>query len=288
MKASADQLASLASILGAVVTLLGLMQSAGWLIAVGVCFLGTAIAAVAYARRERGLLKAAEITVEGRNLDSLNIANLRRRLNRSLVVQRAYHLAKVDGQALTMSWQYEGFCRIDKETTMEFSIDSETHVRFGELECFAFDLQQDPGRLHKITPLLVGSDGLSKKVALPFLKPCLLDHPFNVQLNCVLPFRVSAGVHYYTSTLSFDQRSVHRLAVHLLFEGNAPDWLRVYECEKGSQPKLVNDLRPFKQELDTCEYIDLAEDVPGQSTRIYAFYLPSPSSPRKERLIERN
>lgn len=276
MTPTSNELASWVRILGTATTLLGLIQSVSWLTAVGVCFIGISIFVLTQARKGRRLLKSAAINLEGRNLDALNLANLRRRLNRSLVVQRAYHLARIEGQDLSVSWQYDGYCGAEKETSIEFSIDSESNIPFSELECHAFDLQQDPQCLHKIRPVLIGGDGLSKKIAIPFLKPLALQQPFSVILNCKLPGCLSAGVQYYTSTLSFEQPSIHRLAVHLVFIRSQPDWVRVYECDANSQPSLIADLRPLREDDETCEYIDIAENVPGQSGRIYAFYVATP------------
>ena len=285
MRDPRDDLASWASIFGSIIALLGLIQSQAWLAAIGASILGISIVALGYAWRGRRTLKSASITIEGRNLDSLNIANLRRRRNRSLVVQHAYHLAKIDEQDLTVLWQYDGYCRADKETSIEFSIDSESIVPFDELECFAYDLQEDPQRLHKIRPMLVGSDGLSKKIAVPFLKPLLSQQQFSILLSCHLPGCMGTGVRYFTSTLSFDQRSISRLAVHLVFARSAPDWIRVYDCDKHGRPSLAGELRPFRDDRETCEYVDLCENLAGQSVRIYVFQLgpPVPRISRDER-----
>jgi hypothetical protein len=94
MDFSNQSLASWATILGMVISVLGLVQSRGWLTAIGVFFIGTSIVAVAYARRERLVVSSANVQVEGRSIDSLNIANLRRRVNRSLVIQDAHHLLR--------------------------------------------------------------------------------------------------------------------------------------------------------------------------------------------------
>lgn len=160
---------------------------------------------------------------------------------------------------------------------MEFSIDSENNVPFGQLDCFAFDLQQDPNRLHKIRPMLIGPDGLSKKIAVPLLKPLRFHEPFSVLLNCNLPESVGVGVQYYTSSLSFEQRYVERLAVHLVFLKHLPSWMRVYECDRRGRPTLISELRPVKEDGETREYLDLVEQAPGQSVRIYVYCLDVPA-----------
>jgi hypothetical protein len=274
MAPSNSDLATWASLLGAIATVLGLLQSATLLVAVGAFAVGVSIFALAKAGSGRKVLRSAAINIEGLNLDTLNLANLRRRLNKSLVVHRAYHLARIDGQDLTISWQYDGYCGADKETSMEFSVDSENNIPFNELECYAFDLHQDPECLHRIRPILLGSDGLSKKLAIPFLKPLELNQPFSILFNCKLTGCMSSGVQYYTSTLSFDQRSIRKLAVHLIFVDQTPTWVRAYECNSKGQPTLISDLRPLREQEGVTEYIDVAENVDGQSTRIYIFHLP--------------
>ena len=109
------------------------------------------------------------------NIDPLNVANLRRRVNTSLVVQDAHHTAIIEGQDLTIAWRYSGYCKADRETAREFSIDSGKNVPFNRLDCSAYDLRRDAAMQHKIQPLLVGADGISKKVAVPFLRPLRAD-----------------------------------------------------------------------------------------------------------------
>ena len=59
--------------------------------------LASSIGALAYARRQHELMESAALEVAGRSLDSLNIASLRRRLNRSLMIQEAQNEAIIDG-----------------------------------------------------------------------------------------------------------------------------------------------------------------------------------------------
>lgn len=276
MRNSKEELATWVSFLGSLVALLGLLQSQAALTVVGASFAGISLAAIASSRKSRRLLQSAGINIEGLNIDSLNIANLRRRLNRSLIVQHAYHLARIDGPDLTIAWHYAGFCGSKRETSIEFSIDSEKNVPFDELDCFAFDLQHDPGRVHRIRPLLIGGGGISKKVAVPFLKPLDAQDPFNILLHCNLPGCLAPGVQYYTSTLSFDQRHIKHFAVHLVFARHAPEWVRVYECDEEGRPQLVNHLHPFKSDGETCEFVDALENVSGQAIRIYVYRIGSP------------
>jgi hypothetical protein len=74
-----------------------------------------------------------------------------------------------------------------------------------------------------------------------------------------------------TTTLSFAQHRVRRCTVRLIFTGPAPSWMRVYKSTAHGPPALVKSLTPSRQELNLCEYIDVVEDAPGQSARVYMF-----------------
>ena len=98
-----------------------------------------------YARKKRLALNAASTEIEGHSIDSLNIANLKRRVNRTLVIQEAHHTARIEGEDLEITWQYSGYCKADRETSIDFSIDSDDSTAFENLNCVAFDLARDPG-----------------------------------------------------------------------------------------------------------------------------------------------
>jgi len=266
-----ESLASWATVLGTVLSLIGIIQSRAWLTGICILFVGVSMIAGLYARKKRLMLNSAAIKIEGRSIDSLNIANLRRRINRSLVIQEAYHVAEIKGEDLKITSKYSGYCRAEQETAIEFSIDTESNIPFETLDCFAHDLARDPGRKHKIRPMLIGPDGISKKIAVPFLEPLVAQQPFCVLLKCRLPGCMKAGIGYYTSTLSFEQSPILRFTVRLIFASDRPDWVRVYETSASRSPHLIKDLRPTSEVQEITEHLDVAEDVPAESTRIYLF-----------------
>jgi hypothetical protein len=266
-----ESLAFWATIVSTILSFLGLIQSYAWLTAIGASLFLVSLAALLYAKRQRQFVTGAEIEVEDVSIDSLNVANLRRRLNRSLVIQEADHVAQIDGEDLTVTWRYAGYCRAKQETAIEFSIDTDNNIPFDQLDCVAFDLRRDPHRTHQIRPLLVGPDGISKKLAVPLLQPLLSREPFSMMLTCKLPGCMNGGTEYYTSTVSFDQPQIRRFSVRLKFLGERPDWLRVYQCDSSGNAKLVKALRPAREGGGLTEYLDLDEDMPAQSARIYVF-----------------
>lgn len=284
MRISQESLASWATIVGTVVSVLALIQSRSWLVLTSLFFVAVSITTGVYARREHKTIDAASVEIEGHSIDSLNVANLRRRVNQSLVIQEAHHLAEIEGEDLKISWRYTGYCRTGRESAMEFSIDSDASTPFDRLDCFAYDLSHDPDMSHKIRPFLVGPEGASKKISVPFLEPLAAEQSFGVLLKCVLPGCIKPGFGYYASTLSFNQGLVRKSVVHLTFVGPRPDWLRVYECSGSGQTKLLKTLVPLRQDREQVEYEDVTENLPGQSVKIYAFWRSSQaanSSPSK-------
>jgi len=87
MHSPLDSLAAWATILGTVLSVVGLIQSRAWLTGISLLFVVASMTVVLYARKQRSILKSATVKIEGRSIDSLNIANLRRRINESLVIQ---------------------------------------------------------------------------------------------------------------------------------------------------------------------------------------------------------
>jgi hypothetical protein len=272
MQYSLETLAALATILGTVISVLALFQSRAWLVLTSLFFVGLAIAAGLYARRARLARDAGSMVIEGYSIDSLNIANLRRRLDRDFVVQEADHMAQIEGEDLKITWRYSGYCRADRASAFEFSIDSGAGISFDELDCVAYDLGHDPEMVRGIRPLLVGPEGGSKKISVPFLEPLKAQESFGLLLKCTLPRCVTAGTGYYTSTLSFAQDRVRRCTVRLIFVGSVPSWMRVYDCTHQRTPALLKSLAPARQEPRSSEYIDVIEDGPGQSARVYMFW----------------
>ncbi len=274
MKFSLEDSASAATVFGTLVSVLALVQSRAWLVLTSLVFVCVSIAVLMCARRDRQIIDAASIAIEGQSIDSLNVANLRRRVNQTLVVQEADHMARIEGEDLIISWNYSGFCRAVRESAMEFSIDSGTRISFEAMNCIAYDLKRYPRMAHKIRPLLIGTDGMTKKISVPFLEPLKADQPFGLLLKCTLPRCMKTGFDCYTSTLSFAQDRVRRCVVRLVFVGSQPKWVRVYECAT-RKIRLLKDLAPSWRDGGQCEYVDVVEDRPGQSAKVYAFWRDS-------------
>jgi hypothetical protein len=272
MQFSLESLAALATIIGTAVSILPLIHSRNWIVLTSLPLVCVAIVAGLYAGRDRRIVKSTPVTIEGQSIDCLNVANLRRRVNRTLGVQEAEHTARIEGEDLKIEWIYSGYCRARRESVMEFSIEAERTVPFDRLECVAYDLGHDPSMAHKISPLLIGTDGISKKISVPFLEPLRRKQPFRVMLKCTLPGCMPPGLGYYVATLSFAQARVRRSTIRLIFAGPAPVWVRVYECAPARPPTLLKTLAPLREGHGEHEYLDVVEDADGQSARVYAFW----------------
>jgi len=270
-----DSVAFWMTVLGTLVGFFGVFRSRAWLAMIGALVVVWSLAVLGYAQRQRDVVKSAVLKISGRSIDSLNVAGLRRRPNRSLVVQRVENTAVIDGEDLTIVWKCTGYCRADREAAMEFSIDADANIPFATLDCVAFDLRNDPRKRYAIRPILVGPDGMSKKIQVPFLAPLASKEPFSVLLTCKLPGCMRSGIDYYTATLSFAQETVPRYAVKLRFEHGRPQWVRVYECLPNGAVSLLRDLRPGTANAGVQEYADAATDVPATSARVYLFQRPT-------------
>jgi hypothetical protein len=51
-----------------------------------------------------------------------------------------------------------------------------------------------------------------------------------------------------------------------------------------SEPRLIAELRPFKNDGETCEYVDIVARLPGQSIRIYVYRMGPTKFPKEEGL----
>jgi hypothetical protein len=271
MEAFENSLAFWSSIFGTAIALLAFVNSSRWLAVLGLFLIAGSVVALLYIERQREHLKRAMVKIEGRSIDSLNIASLGRRLNRSLVIQEVNQVATIAGEDMVMTWRYRGYCWASRETAIEFSIDTDNHIPFERLDCFAYDVQHDPKRKQRIKPVLLGADGLSKKIAVSLLRAVSAQESFDVLLTCSLPGCMKTGVEYYTSTLAVAQECIRTSTVRLVFVGERPEWLRVYECGTSGATKLVKDLRPSRAIPQRTEYTEVANDVPAQSARIYLF-----------------
>lgn len=266
-----DSITFWATVIGTLLALFGAVQSLGWLVVIGAAIVVGAVSVLIYARKEALHLRSATLKVEGRSIDSLNMASLRRRTNTSLIIQRADYRAVIDGEDLTMTWEVSGYCKAASESAIEFSIDADTNIPFRDLRCLGYDLRRDPVRRHPIRPILLGPDGICRKVSVPFLAPLSSKDPFHAILTCELPGCMRAGEDYCAVTLSFDQDRVAEYSMHLTFAHGEPDWVRAYECCVDGNVTLLKALQANEKGGAVVEYVDTGADVAARTARVYMF-----------------
>ena len=266
-----DSITFWATVLGTLLAVFGAVQSLGWLVVIGVLIVVGSVCVLIYARKQAMLVKSGTLKVGGRSIDSLNMARLRRRTNGSLVVQRADYRAVIDGEDLAMTWKVSGYCQAASETAIEFSIDADTNIPFDDLDCVGYDLRRDPGRRHPIRPILLGPDGISKKVSVPFLAPLSSQEPFHLVLKCSLPGCMKAGEDYCAVTLSFGQDHIARYTMRLTFAHGRPDWVRAYECGADGEVRLLRSLQARGKGGGVFVYVDAGKNVAARTARVYMF-----------------
>ena len=145
-----ESLLAAATIVGTITSVLALIQSRPWLVFTSLVFVFLFIIFGLYARKKPLAVAAASTEIEGHSIDSLNIANLKRRVNRTLVIQEALHTAIIEGEDMEITWRDSGYCKSDRATSIDFSIDSDDGTVFEDLNCIAFDLVRDPDMVRPI------------------------------------------------------------------------------------------------------------------------------------------
>lgn len=240
------------------------------------CALSFATLLAVQVQRSQFITNVNGISLGNRSLDSLNAANLNRRVTGNLFIHDAHHTVVIKGEDASLIWNYTGYATEAQVSTIEFSIDSDSNVPFEMLDCFAHDLRSDPGLRHRIRPFLIGQDGASKKIAVPFLNSISAGERFAVRLECQLPGCMRSSVEYYTSTLSFDQPFIPTCTVQLRFIGEKPEWVRFYQLGSKSELKLIKDLPLVSEMNGLAEYSNVSWSLKGRSTAVYAFQRGEP------------
>lgn len=219
-------------------------------------------------------VKRASISIDGLRIDSLNLANLERCCNDTLVVKNAKHKAIIDKYNLYAAWNYSGHCRGKLgESGIEFSIDSDSNNSLQSINCYGYDLIVDPEKKNKISPFLIGPEGMSKKIKLPFLKHVGRGDRFDVMLRFFLKNCMALGRDYYISTLSFSQKETIFCTVTLFFVEVKPEWVRVYEISPQGDARFIKSLalNKYDEERDAWVFEDIIAEAPARFARIYMF-----------------
>lgn len=210
-------------------------------------------------------------------IESLFLAEINRSQMDSVCIREAIHTVRIVEKDLSVTFNYSGTCTEKKgESNFIFSIGGDSPCAFKDLNCFGYDLVEDPNKKLPIIPILASRDGLCKKVKLPLKRHLNQYDPFSVELNYTWPSCMKYEDDYYASTLSFKNETIEKYTVMLIFSEIKPDWVRVY-TENG---ELIKDLSGEVTKLKNGDveyvYIDDVTNPSANSKLIYQFYRDKP------------
>ncbi len=111
-------------LLGIIISVYGLFQNRSFYIILGVVFFTSSALLSLKLLSTKRKLKKSNIILEGRSIDALSLANLKRLHNESLKVQEAVHWFRIFKNDLIIFFKYIGYCKNKSgENGFIFSID---------------------------------------------------------------------------------------------------------------------------------------------------------------------
>ena len=233
-------------------------------------------------KKKKSTPQTAPVTIiDGRPVGILVLADAFRTQMDSVEVYTVKHQAIIkENNDFTVVWNYSGRCtKKEGESSFIFSIQGENNVPLEQLDCYGYDLINDPDKKQRIyASLLSPSEGGAvddkvKKIRIPFLKQVHQNESFSIELHYTWPQAMKYDEDYYISSLSFKNDKITSYRVELIFEKIIPKWVRAYD-EKGN---LLRQIALSHQEKRQYFYIDDIAEPSAKSTIIYKFYREKPS-----------
>ena len=217
------------------------------------------------------LYKNNVLVIEGKAIDSLFIEQQQRKRTDTLLLKSARHKAIINENNLSLECQYRGIC-IDKEGESQYlmNIHGDNFVSFNLLNCYGYDLMNDDLRKTKIPAILKSSDGLSKKIAIPFNKRLKQFDEFSLEVHYTWPGCMHFGQDYYVSALSFKKSNIETYTVELVFKEIKPLWVRAYN----SEGKIIKNISLKMERDNSFIYEDsiIVEGLKNDMVRVYFFF----------------
>ncbi|OJW12771.1 hypothetical protein [Mucilaginibacter sp. 44-25] len=219
-----------------------------------------------------GVLKNVTISIDGKPIMSINQENLNRTVqNDDFKLINTTNTVTIEGKDLDVEFDSKGVRVANNMAGYIYNISGDKFIPFTDLDCYGFDLLQDPNKAHDIKPVLLSQDGLSKQVLVPFLKSVPLQHPYHVYIYWKYPDCMQTGIDYYTCSLSYNDNSATTAqTVKLVFKKPFPKWVRVYEVEKGMTNQF-KALQKHAQNEDCVTYMDEYPNINLKKIIIYLF-----------------
>ena len=224
--------------------------------------------------------KKDPLVIDGKPLDLLMLANAFRTEMDSVEVSKVIHKAIIkENNDLTVVWNYSGKCiKKEGESYFVFNIQGGNDTPLEKLNCYGFDLINDPEKKQPIYATLLPSEqGISsdykvKKIIVPFLKKLDQNSLFSIELHYTWPNSMVYNEDYYISSLSFKNDKLSEYQVILEFERIAPKWIRAYDSDGNLLKQVSRTYSKGKYHV----YIDNVIEPSVHSTLIYKFYREEP------------
>jgi len=271
MKIEDPRLSVILSVLSVILALYSFIDGKKWIaLILGV----TSVAAIFIALKlysEKKRNKKSNIVIENTRIESLNLANLARLKNSTLKVDTAIHRNYINGNDLAIEFEYSGICTCDDgESGITFSVDCDSNLGFEQMNWYGYDLIVDTNKTHKIHPKLLGAEGLTKKVMLPFAKKIIKYGKFHTSFRVTLPGCMKTGKDYVTATFSFNKLPIDTVIIELWFMDLYPKYVHLYDVTNGVST-LEKELIPTNQISNKICYVDNINNLNPETALVYYF-----------------
>ena len=255
-------------------------------IIVGIAFIASIVYAITMSviknKKKKKANKKGPTVIDGKPLDLLMLADAFRTQMDSVELSKVIHKAIIkENNDLTVVWNYAGKCiKKEGESFFVFSIQGGNDTPLEKLNCYGFDLINDPERKQPIYATLlpteqgISSDYRVKKIVVPFLKKIEQNGFFSIELHYTWPNSLVYNEDYYISSLSFKNDKLNEYQVILEFETIAPKWVRAYDSDGNLLKQVSHAHNRGKYHI----YIDNISEPSAHSTIIYKFYREEPKT----------
>lgn len=214
------------------------------------------------------------LDIDGETDELLTLAEVNRTRTNNVDIQKAEHIFIVEKRTLYVTFRYSGKC-ISKSGAdgMTYVICGDNRVPLSELQCRGYDLKKDPEKRYPIIPILRSSDGLCKKIKIPFQTRLQYKEEYFVEMTYIWPNCMRYGEDNIDSSLSFKKTHLKDYVVRIEFIENQPDWVRVYRMNKKRKEMIYEKtLQVDKTDNNRYIYIDYVDAPNAQSVRVYKFF----------------
>lgn len=214
----------------------------------------------------------SNLSIKYKKIDFISLVKPIIKSDHTLAPEYIEHKCVIKGEEACFVYTYEGICCANSgEDSIIFNIGAEEFIPFEDLECYAYDLYNDPKRKNSIRPELVGDDGLSKKVKVKFLKRLQRYNRFKIEFTFIYPHCIKYGKDYVLFFSSYKQ-NIQYLKNILYFIDDPPMFVELHK-EKNNTLLYQKTILKDKNESSNIKhtYIDIHESCSGTQTFLYFF-----------------